>query len=110
MILDGKTINIDIDTGSGVTVLSKQDFNKIGGDLESLQTSNLILKGYSGGRINCLGEKVMSIQINSQTKDAVIRVVDSKGPSLLGRDLISIFTLPWENIFQFNSIQFISLI
>ena len=94
VILDGKTINMDIDTGSGVTVLSKQDFDKIGGDLESLQTSNLILKGYSGGRINCLGEKVMSIQINNQTKDDVIRVVDSKGPSLLGRDLISIFTLP----------------
>ena len=103
VILDGKTINMDIDTGSGVTVLSKQDFDKIGGDLESLQTSNLILKGYSGGRINCLGEKVMSIQINNQTKDAVIRVVDSKGLSLLGRDLISIFTLPWENIFKVNT-------
>ena len=94
---------MEIDTGSGVTVLSKQDFEKIGGDLESLQTSNLILKGYSGGKIICLGEKVMSVQINNQTKDAVIRVVDSKGPSLLGRDLISIFTLPWENIFKVNT-------
>ena len=45
----------------------------------------------------------MSIQINNQTKDAVIRVVDSKGPSLLGRDLISIFTLPWENIFKVDT-------
>ena len=62
------------------TVLNKQDFDKIGGDLESLQPSKLILKGYSGRKINCLG-KVMSVQINNQTKDAVIRVVDNYGPS-----------------------------
>ena len=98
-----RTINMEIDTGSGVTVLSKQDFEEIGGDLESVQTYNFILKGYSGGRIICLWERVMSIQINNQTKDAVIRVVDSKGPSLLRRDLITIFILPWENIFKVNT-------
>ena len=84
---DSRTINMEIYTESGVTVLSKQDFDK----------------GYSEGIIICLGEKVMSVQINNQTKDAVIRVVDSKGPSLLGTDLISIFTLPWENIFKVNT-------
>ena len=96
-------MTMEIDTGSGVTLLSKRDFERFVGDINSLQPSKLILRGYSGGKISCLGEKVMKIEINNQEKEDVIRVVDNTGPSLLGRDLISTFTLPWENIFKVNS-------
>ena len=44
---DGRSLNMEIDTGSGVTLLSKQDFEKINGDLNSLDKSRLILRGYS---------------------------------------------------------------
>ena len=43
VILDGKIIIMEIDTGSGVTLLSKTDFMKI-----ALSSSRLILKGYTG--------------------------------------------------------------
>ena len=48
----------------------------------------------------------MTVQINNQKKDAVIRIVDGNGPSLLGRDLISTFTLSWETIFKISSTEY----
>ena len=45
---------MEIDTGSGVTLLSKTDFNKINGEVKSLQPSKLILKGYTGNKIQCI--------------------------------------------------------
>ena len=102
MTLDGKKITMEIDTGSGVTLLCKTDFDKIG-NMSSLQASKLILKGYTGNKIKCLGEKLMTVQIKDETINSVIRVVDGSGPSLLGRDLISGFTLPWQDIFKVNT-------
>ena len=58
--------------------MSRQDFEKLNGEIRSLQPPRLILQGYSGGKIDCLGEKVMTVQINNQKKDAVIRIVDKQ--------------------------------
>ena len=99
VMLDGKETTMEIDTGSRVILLSKKTFKEIGGDIERLKKSRLILKGYTGNEIRCLGEKIMSVQINGEVKDVIIRVVDGEGPSLMGRDIISQFKLPWENIF-----------
>ena len=55
---------MEVDTGSGVTLLNKRDFQKIS-DVESLQPSILILRGYTGNQITCLGEKSMKVEINS---------------------------------------------
>ena len=63
--------NMEIDTGSVVTILCKSDFDRISGDYDSLKPSRLILKGYSGGEIKCLGEKVMHVQIQNQARSAV---------------------------------------
>ena len=101
--LDGGNVSMEIDTGSGVPLLSRKDFESIDGDVRSLKPSKLILRGYSGGTIGCLGEKTMKVEMGDQEKETVVCVVDGVGPSLMGRDLISIFKLPWENIFKVNS-------
>ncbi|XP_068726314.1 uncharacterized protein [Montipora capricornis] len=44
------------------------------------------------------GEKVMEFKIGDQLDSLLVRVV--KGPSILGRDLMAKFKLPWQNIFQ----------
>ena len=88
VVQDGKRVDMEVDTGSGVTLLSRADFEKTGGELKSLQPSKLILRGYTGDRIKCLGEKVMEVEINKQGRQMIVRVVDGQGPSLLGRDLL----------------------
>ena len=100
---NGNVVNMEIDTGSGVTILSKQDYDNMSLASRNLETSRLILKGYSGSELKCLGERTMQVNINGQTKEAIIRVVDCNGPSLLGRDLISMFTIPWQNIFKLST-------
>ena len=42
----------------------------------------------------------MEVQIGDQKDNIVIRVVETKGPSLLGRDIMMKFKLPWKNIFN----------
>ena len=89
--LDGGNVSMEIATRSGVTLLSRKDFESIDGDVRSLKPSKLILRGYSGGTIGCLGEKTMKVEMGDQEKETVVHVVDGVGPSLMGRDLISIF-------------------
>ena len=96
--VDSKEIPMEIDTGSAVTLLSATDFSKLGCHIETLKSPTVILKSYTGNIIECLGEKVMEFKIGDQLDSLLVRVV--KGPSILGRDLMAKFKLPWQNIFQ----------
>ena len=44
IVLNGKETTMEIDTGNGVTLMSKKSFEEIGDDVGSLQKSKLILK------------------------------------------------------------------
>ena len=63
----------------------------------------MILKSYTGNIIECLGKKEMEFKIGDQLDSLSLDSLDSrvvKGPSILGRDLMAKFKLPWQNIFQ----------
>ena len=90
--VDNKEIPMEIDTGSAVTLLSATDFSELGGHIETLESLTMILKGYTGNIIKCLGEKEMEFKIGDQLDSPLVRVV--KGPSILGRDLMAKFKLP----------------
>ena len=93
-------ITMEIDTGSSVTLITKADFLKTLDTCDTLKTPSVILKGYGGNKIKCIGEKEMKIQIGEQEDVCIVRVVDADGPSLLGRDIMTKFTLPWKTIFK----------
>ena len=102
VMIEGKSISMEIDTGSSVTLLNTSDFSKLGLPIHCLSPSSATLKTYTGEDIKCVGEKYMSVQIGGQSDNLVICVVDTKGPSLLGRELMSKFKLPWQNIFNIH--------
>ncbi|KAK3760834.1 hypothetical protein RRG08_034677 [Elysia crispata] len=93
-------ITMEIDTGSSVTLITKADFLKTLDTCDTLKTPSVILKGYGGNKIKCIGEKEMKIQIGEQEDVCIVRVVDADGPSLLGRDIMTKFSLPWKTIFK----------
>jgi hypothetical protein len=101
--IDGTDIPMEVDTGSSVTLLNSRDFNRLGGEVKTLKPSTLLLKSYSGDLIKCLGDKEMCIQVGNQEEKLVVRVVETSGPSLLGRDLMSKVILPWQKIFNVTS-------
>ena len=88
-------VTMEIDTGTGVSVLSTADFKKLRN--AELKKPTVVLRGFSGRIIDCQGECVLPVSVNNQTKNVTLRVV-STGPSLLGRDLLETFTLPWNDI------------
>ena len=60
------------------------------------------MKGFSGNTITCVGETTLSVTIGSKTENVLLLVVASNGPSLLRRDLLNVFTLPWKQMFTAN--------
>ena len=44
----------------------------------------------------------MAVKIIGEMKMMMIKLVDGEGPSLMGRDIISQFKLPWEVIFKIS--------
>ena len=103
VMIEGKSISMEIDTGSSVTLINTADFGKLGLSVNSLKPSTATLKTYTGEDIKCLGEKSMAVQIGGLIDNLVIRVVESMGPSLLGRDLMSKFKLPWHTILNIRN-------
>ena len=99
--VDNKEFPMEIDTGSAVTLLSATDFSKLGGHVETLKSPTVIFKSYAGYIIQCLGETEMEWKIGDQLDTLLVRVVN--GPSILGRDLMAKFKLPWQNIFYMVS-------
>ena len=45
----------------------------------------------------------MSVTINGQTHELMLRVVNTRGPSLLGRDGLACFKLDWKRIFSIKT-------
>ena len=92
---------MEIDKGISLTLLNSSDFFKMGNQIDTLKPPTVILEGYTGNTSKCLGEKEMNVKVRNQVGKLLIGVV--KGPSLLGRDMMSKFTLPWQNIFNLVS-------
>ena len=93
-------VRMEIDTGNGISILNRRDYEKLGGSTSTLSTPTVRLMGFSGSAIKCLGETVMNVCVNGGvTLPALLRIVDNNGPSLLGRDMLTKFRLPWEDIF-----------
>ena len=92
---------MEIDTGSSLTLLNSSDLFKMGNQIDTLKPPTVILEGYTGNTIKCLGEIEMNVKVGNQVGKLLIRVV--KGPSLIGRDMMSKFTLLWQEIFNFVS-------
>ena len=55
--IEDNEVPMEIDTGSSVTLQNSSDFFKIGNQFDTLNPPALILKGYTGNAIKCLGEK-----------------------------------------------------
>ena len=91
--------SLEIDTGSGVTLINRSDFEKFGMPLTSLSKPTIRLRGFSGNKIACLGEVQIAVTINGQTHSVLLRVVGTVGPSLLERDVLSLFQLNWKEFF-----------
>ena len=88
-------VNFEIDTGSGLTIISEELYNSVFKDTP-LQNTNICLKTYSGEALSVLGKLPAEIQHNGEVyRQVFIYVVKGRGTPLLGRDLLTHIKLNW---------------
>ncbi|KAG7295105.1 hypothetical protein JYU34_022039 [Plutella xylostella] len=90
--VDDVSLTFEIDTGSAVTAISDDIYNKYF-IKHPLCESRKILQSYNGASLETLGTISLPFCFRSQTEIINVFVVKNGGPPLLGRDFIAKFKL-----------------
>ncbi len=88
---DGAQLQMDVDTGAALFLISKATYSKLwpAGRGPQLIKPAIRLQTYTGEELKLVGEASGWVQYQSQQKDLSLVVVKGTGPSLLGRDWLS---------------------
>ena len=97
--VNGKEIEMLIDTGSPVSILDRREANQVPG-LKVRQT-NLKLRSFTGQELKVIGEATVTVQHAGQEKQARVIVCDqpSRMP-LLGREWLREIQVDWKNVWS----------
>ncbi|XP_063052002.1 uncharacterized protein K02A2.6-like [Engraulis encrasicolus] len=87
MNVNGMKVTFEVDTGCGVTILSKQQYTQLWKktDTTELKPCSLKLKTYTGEKLGVLGIAQVKVQHENKEKNLPVVVVGGEGPNLLGR-------------------------
>ena len=98
LVVNGKPLTMEVDTGAADSVLSEQTFKSLFPDT-SLEPTNVVLKTYTGERMQVHGELTVEVQYLQQPKKSLtLLVVAGDGPSLFGHNWLSHIRLDWKSI------------
>ena len=95
--INGTHIDMELDTGSGVSVIPKSDFENYFKGCK-LEETNLTLKTYSGEPIKTKGYIETKVELNNQEEILKLYVLDNKGRPLFGREWLRKLNLNWSEI------------
>ena len=98
--MDGKSINMEVDTGAAVTIIGRNTFKQHYNAQQEpeLRKTSDVLRTYTGQQIHAEGVVNVSVETNGQTKTLQLMVVPGDGPSLLGRNWLHEVNLDWSSI------------
>ena len=101
--VDDCLIKMEVDTGASMTLMSESTFGELWPG-RSLSTSEVRLQSYSQEPIPVVGCCYVNLDYNGQTAVNVpLIVVEGSGPSLLGRNWLSLIRLDWKQIHHVHS-------
>ena len=89
-------IKFEIDTSSGRTIISEKTYRAHFKDVVLEKTAH-VLRTYSGAE-EMFGRILVNIEYGSQMDKVYVYVVVVNGPTLLGRDILSLMKLNWANV------------
>lgn len=97
MQVNGKPLDMEIDTGASVSIVSHKQFKKLG--LGELIPSDISLSTITGEKLTVVGKCLVSVVYHEQTyTNMCLYVVESRGSALLGRDWLSKIQIDWNFI------------
>ena len=97
--VNGKEIEMDIDTGASVTVFNEDTYRSLKQKAELSKVKGQ-LRTYLGQPLPVLGKAEVSVQLQDEEPvQLTVTVVAHNGPNLLGRDWLAKLKLDWKQIF-----------
>ena len=103
MLLNGKKLNMEVDTGTALSIISEATRKCMFAD-ETLHPSSLVLKTYTDERMEVMGTLNMRVQYGEQKK-LILVVVGGNGMRLLGRNCLKHIKLDWSSIVAMRTIK-----
>ncbi|XP_043208221.1 uncharacterized protein LOC122373879 [Amphibalanus amphitrite] len=97
--LNGKVLEMELDTGAAVSVCSERAFKRLwptGGP--PLERCEQTLKTYSGGTIGVCGQVMVDVQYGDTSVRVPLVIVRGGGPCLFGRDWLARIRLDWSSV------------
>ena len=102
MEINGARIDMELDTGAAMTVISKRMFEDLWGSSEkgvpTLHPTGTRLSTYTGEPLSIAGVAEVVVSYKSQTARLPLLVVNAKGPNLLGRNWLQVIKIDWGEI------------
>lgn len=95
--LNGKQLQMELDTGSAVSILSYDDAKELFQSVK-LRDTDVILKTYTGERIKPRGIMDVRVEYGDQCSTLPLLIVQGDGPALFGRDWLKHIQLNWQEI------------
>ena len=96
--LDDAPLEMELDTGAAVSIISKATYQKLWEVTPKLMPTTTHLCTSSGQNLTVLGALKINVQYEAQQIQHSILVVDGSGPSLFGRDLLAVLKLNWMSM------------
>ena len=106
-LINGTQMEMEIDTGSAVSITSKKVWMSL---LKGrpLKATSAVLKTVTGEKVPVLGELEVSVQPNGQDLVLSLLVMDGNGPMLMGRNWLSRIKLDWPRVCHMAQPQSVS--
>ncbi|GFO31292.1 Pol polyprotein [Plakobranchus ocellatus] len=101
MKVNGKEVKMELDTGSGITIMPEKIFTEIFQDEIKLKRTSQILKTYSRSIIPLKGEAMVNVK-GKDGQIAQLRLLVADVPhqsSVLRRDWLEKLKMEWTNVF-----------
>jgi len=99
VVIDGQDIDIELDTGSPVSIMCAREFKKRWPERE-LNPTSIQLQTYLLDKMEVLGEVDVVCTLDKQTKLVPLVIVEGHGNALFGRSWLSVFKLDWPKMKQ----------
>ena len=105
MKVNNQFIKFEVDTGSGITLISESTYQKILSNYQ-LSKTNITVKTYANESLNVLGKiKVVMQYKESVFTNFLLNIVPGNGVNLLGRTWLSEIKLDWTSLFNVHKEQ-----
>lgn len=103
--IDDVNTQMELDTGSAVSVMTKHDYHSIFNKMPQLDKTVVRLKTYTNEVIHPLGQISVNVKLKDQNKTLPLLILEKGSNPILGRNWLSELQLDWHSIHHVSQKQ-----